>query len=500
MTSTFRLLIVSDIGGEETRHIGDEAMLEANLDAFRRLMPGVSITVVSRDPAWTAARYGVEAVAPFGFSRAAAARSERAALLEHLLADARRRATGNAANDSTIYPASDAVFRADALVVSGGGNLSSTWPDLFYERIALMQLAGIYEKPIVILGQTLGPRLEDDERRLLATVLRTARFVGLREIPSAALAKELGVPQERIWYQSDDAFSPEANDESVSISSPLTTLSARPCISVTIDPQIRAAGAALFDSLVSQLRQLSETTRASLIIIPHAFGQESATLSSDLTEARVLVERLGISGTCVAAGLDAGQARRVTGDAALIISSRYHPLVFGLAAGVPCLGIYGDDYCRIKLQGALTHAGLEHWTITYGDVARGELLTSALKLWHSRVEVRRQIESRREMWREESRARWIEILRALDFSAKPRQMGSEMIFGRPRSQVIPALVSALEARRQWLRYENESLEKRGARGNEGARHSGFSANEMGAKKALRRRLSAMRSRLRRAGL
>ena len=35
MTATLRLLIIADVGGAERRHIGDEAMLEANLDAFR---------------------------------------------------------------------------------------------------------------------------------------------------------------------------------------------------------------------------------------------------------------------------------------------------------------------------------------------------------------------------------------------------------------------------------------------------------------------------------
>src|ERR1700737_2711732 len=88
MTSSLRLLVIADVGGEETRHIGDEAMLEANLNAFRRLIPQVSFTVVSRDPAWTAARYGVEAVAPFGFPGHPAAAVERRAMLDHLLADA----------------------------------------------------------------------------------------------------------------------------------------------------------------------------------------------------------------------------------------------------------------------------------------------------------------------------------------------------------------------------------------------------------------------------
>jgi polysaccharide pyruvyl transferase WcaK-like protein len=414
--SSFRLLVIADVDGEKTRHLGDEAMLEANLQAFRRLIPDVVFTVVSRDPACTAARYGVEAVAAFGFPRDPSAGAERGAMLDRLLVDASR-GRENAGADGTLgvtNATTDAVARADGLVVSGGGNLSSTWPDLLYERVALLHLARILKKTAVVLGQTIGPRLGDDEYRLLAEALSSARFVGVRELPSAALALQLGVPAQRIWYQSDDALFLETNPESATTFSSMPTDIATPRIAVTIDPQVSAAGGAVFGALVSQLREISETTGATLMLIPHAFGNESAAVPSDLTEAHLLAEELGLSPTVVAAGLDARQAMQVAREAALIISSRYHPIVFGLAAGVPSIGIYDDNYCRIKVQGALAHAGLQRWTLNYEDITRGELLTMALELWNTRDQVRRQIESCHEAWREESRQRWAAVLRALE--------------------------------------------------------------------------------------
>jgi polysaccharide pyruvyl transferase WcaK-like protein len=499
MTSSIRLLVIADVGGAETRHIGDEAMLEANLDAFRSLIPEVAFTVVSRDPAWTAAHYGVDAVAPFGFPRDPSSGVERGAMLDRLLAAATGRGRGNpglTATPDTTNATCDAVFDADGLVVSGGGNLSSTWPDCLYERVALLHLARIFGKPAVVLGQTIGPRLAGDERRLLAETLSSARFVGLRELPSAALALELGVPPERIWYQSDDALFFKGAPESVQTSD----RSSAPRIAVTIDPQVRAMGEAVFDSLVSQLRELSQTTDAPLILIPHAFGNESAAGPSDLTEARLLAERLGLSHTVVAAGLDAGQARQLTGDASMIISTRYHPIVFGLAAGVPSLGIYGDEYCRIKLQGALAHARLERWTLRYDEVTRGELLTKALELWHARSEVRRQLESHREVWREESQERWRAVLRALEAAKTIPPAAPATIFGRPIQDVVPALVSALEARRQWWQWERESGERLAARCDDLQRRARSLENEIGVGKAVRRYASAVRSKLRRIAL
>jgi polysaccharide pyruvyl transferase WcaK-like protein len=489
-----RLLIIADVGGAETRHVGDEAMLESNPAAFRRLIPEVAFTIVSRDPAWAAARYGVNAVAPFGFPRAPSAVAERRVLLDRLLTNAASHARGN----GTTHATSDAVARADGLVVSGGGNLSASWPDHLYERAALLHLARIFGKPAVVLGQTIGPGLEDDERRLLAETLPSARFVGLRELPSATLALELGVPPERVWYQSDDALFLEGGPESV----PMFTRSGEPTTAVTNDPQVRAAGGEVFRSLVSQLRRISEATGARLTLIPHAYGNESAAAPSDLTESRLIAEGVGLSRTVVVAGLDPEQTRRITGDAAMVISSRYHPIVFGLGAAVPSVGIFGDDYCRIKLQGALAHARLERWAITYDDVTRGELLTSALELWHARAEVRRELESRRETWRGESLERWATVLRALDAAAIIPTAADGTMFGRPTRDVAPALASALEARRRWRQLENEkeSSEGSGARFDETQRRARSSESETRVEKKVRRYVSAVRSRLRRIGL
>ena len=416
MNSPTRLLVIADVRGEHARHIGDEAMLEANLDAVRKLLPEVAFTIVCSDPAWTTAHYGVDAVATFGFPRASSAAIERAALLDQLLAEAPSWKQVNPAINGSLEGSRAtiaALASADGLVVSGGGNLSSTWPDLLYERVALLHLARLFGKPAILLGQTIGPNLARDEHRRLAETLSSARFVGVRERPSADLALEMGVPTERIWYQSDDALFLETNSGSVSpgIQRPTSAVNR---IAVTIDPQVRAASKALFDVFVSQLRKISLTTGAPLILIPHAFGNESAAVPSDLTEANLLAEELALSSTAVAAGLNPREAMRVTGEAALVISSRYHPIVFGLAGGVPSIGIYGDDYCRIKLQGALTHAGLENWTLTYDDVGRGKLSSMARKLWRTRRQIRRQIESRHEAWREEYQRRWTAVLRALD--------------------------------------------------------------------------------------
>jgi polysaccharide pyruvyl transferase WcaK-like protein len=467
MTSVSRLLLIADIGGEQARHIGDEAMLEANLESLRRMFPEAAFTVVAPDPEWAAHRYGVDAVPSLGFPRDQEAAAERKAMLAALLES----------SDSSQHALINAVASADAVIVSGGGNLSSSWPDLLYERAALLQLAHRFGKASVVLGQTIGPDLGEDERLLLGASLPPARFIGVRELPSALLAVDLAVPQQRLWYQFDDAMR---------IDEPAAVPPHEATIAVTIDPQLRATGETLFASVAEQLRNLADATGARLVLVPHAFGDEASGAPSDLTEANLLAEKIGGSRVSVVAGVDVEEARRAAAAASLIISSRYHPIVFGLIATVPSLGIYGDNYCRIKLQGALAHAGLERWTVTYDEVAAGALLDTALELWAARANIRNSLETRAASWRAECRERWTAVHSALTDEGAP--IPSSTLFGRTADDVMPALASAFSSQQTW---SDASLASREARHRKTQLHL---QAELGPRRTFARYLAALRAR------
>ncbi|HEY4563466.1 MAG TPA: hypothetical protein VIJ36_10830, partial [Thermoanaerobaculia bacterium] len=87
------LVVVADVGSDPF-HVGDEAMLEANLEALRRQDPAVRFTVIGR---------------------AEAAMKER--------------------------EVAAALADAGGLFLSGGGNLSSSWPDLVRQRVLWMREA-----------------------------------------------------------------------------------------------------------------------------------------------------------------------------------------------------------------------------------------------------------------------------------------------------------------------------------------------------------------------
>ena len=382
------LLVMGDIGGPATYHAGDEAILAANLLELRRRREDVRFTILSRDPAWSATRFDSDAVPPPSVAPGEAPEDLPARFLALLETN----------SPSALPPSMAALVEADALVVSGGGNLNSTWPLLLYQRIALIMAAHRLGKPVVVLGQTLGPYLKAQHWEDLVSALSGVAFVGLRELDSMRLALEMGIGVRRTHYQIDDAFflAPTPLLDSG------VDLPAKPWIGVTLAGRL-SDRLAVTDALAG----LSRSTGAPLVFIPHAAEpDDDAGLVRDL--ARDLPPDHQVLDI-----LDCQQVVAVTARAAMVISNRYHPLVFASAHGLPSLGLYADDYTRVKLRGALAHDGLEEWTIDAAFAWCGDFRPAADELWQRRAEVGAHLRRRQLLHRVVYDRHWTLVERAL---------------------------------------------------------------------------------------
>jgi polysaccharide pyruvyl transferase WcaK-like protein len=409
-------VMIGDIGGGEQYHVGDEAMLEANLSILRLLMPDVSFTLVSKDPDWSSQHYGEKAIHYIGFPTAnEGTHADSNALLSELLDNAERWSRGENLNAGDRgLPTIEAVAQSDGIIISGGGNLCSSWPEHIYERVALSRIARIFHKPVLVLGQTIGPQLDPQERELLASELEYATLIGVRETHSRSMAASLGVEPDRILYQLDDAVFLAPPTDPAPIQKLLGDFN-KPWIAITVHPFINPAEhPEAMNSLARQLKAIVETTGGHLVFIPHiddprdnhlydaAFGKRLAELLGPHTDMPVLEV------------LNAREARHVMSQASIVLSTRYHPIVFGLSWGVPCLGIFVDKYTRIKLQGALAHADLSDWSLPASLALLDDMLVdSVLDLWNSRQKIREHLSATLAQWRETYADHWLTIYRAL---------------------------------------------------------------------------------------
>ncbi len=396
------LVIVADVGAEPF-HVGDEAMLEANLEALRRHDPTVRITVIGRDAAQTPA---------------------------------------------------EALARAGGLFVSGGGNLSSSWPGLLHQRIRWMREARRRGLPVVTGGQTIGPELVTAERSRLAKALAGVEHLGVRELPSVALALQMGVPLDKLSYQLDDAFflagRPFAPEKGPSCPD-------EPFLLVTLDPSFAAAESRPgLSSLALQLARIAAESGLRLAFLPHvgppgSLGDEDGRAGTALAQ---LLRAEGV-GCALLPVMPPAETVWMTQRAAAVVSSRYHPLVFATAAAVPCLGLYRDDYTRIKLQGALAHLGMEAWCQSAADAERFGLIKAFRRLWSQREEIAAAMTRARQPLAAQEERRWQQLFARLGWPresvGQPVEQPAAVLLGWPADQsgrLAAAALSALVLQRQ----------------------------------------------------
>ncbi|CAN5142225.1 hypothetical protein BH09ACT1_BH09ACT1_22480 [soil metagenome] len=372
-----RLVVIGDVGVLDGMvHIGDEAMFEA-LVLELRSRGFEDITGVSANPAETAARYGIDAVAGIGFGGALA--HDRGAQSERM-ARVLRAAAGDPGalepGDSALAVI-DSIRSADGVAISGGGNMASNWPLHIFERATIGAITALFGIPLVVSGQTIGPPLIETDAALVATLLGSAKLVGLREGASFDLVGRLGVDPGLLSATVDDAsFVPG-----------VTSPSDRPYCVVTLSSHVGTVDRDTFyDAIAGLLDDVAATTGLEIVFFAHFAALESTAVRGDSVAHAAVGARM-TSAFRVIPTTDARHAAGIAKNAALVVSSRYHPAVFAVSAGVPTIGITADDYTTVKLTGALGNFG-QHSVISAGEVIAGGGQALVSSVWSGRDDLR----------------------------------------------------------------------------------------------------------------
>ena len=326
-------MAIGDIGVVDgMMHIGDEAMFEQFLDQARNR--GVQdVVAISSNPSGTAERYGIRSIPRFGLTGSR----------EEMLARANLILDGELAPDDPANETVEAILSARRVVVTGAGNLASTWPVHIIEHWLIALLAERAGVPFVITGQTLGPELSASDAALLSEMLDTAALVGVRERASFKLADTLGVPEELLSQQVDDA-------SFLALDRPTPDPTSAPYCLVSLSTHVGAADREAFQESVAAL--LDSVEGLEIVFLAHFGPLSGDPLRGDVVMHEAVRERMSAPSRTEPTGTST-EAAWLARRAALVVSSRYHPAVFSAASGVPTVGIAVDEYTTVKLTGAL---------------------------------------------------------------------------------------------------------------------------------------------------
>jgi len=334
-TGSGHTVSIGDIGVVDgMMHIGDEAMFEQFLDQARAR--GVNdVVAISSNPSETAERYGIRSIPRLGLT------GSRDEMLER----AGRILAGDLPSDDPAHETLEAIATARRVVVTGAGNLASTWPVHIIEHWLIALLAERAGVPFVITGQTLGPELTASDAALLSEMLDTAALVGVREGASFRLADTLGVPEDLLSQQVDDA-------SFLAIDRPTPDPGSSPYCLVSLSTHVGAADKDAFQGAVAALLDDIAARGLDIVFLAHFGPIAGDPLRGDVVMHEAVRSRMSAPSLIEPTGTSA-EAAWLARRASLVVSSRYHPAVFAAAAGVPTLGIAVDEYTTVKLTGAL---------------------------------------------------------------------------------------------------------------------------------------------------
>lgn len=357
-----RVVVIGDVSWRGRYHLGDEAMTEAAIQQLQAR--GCEVTLVAGDPQLSAEFYGVDTVPVFGFAkcRSAEARELRARTIMETVSGT---TPANSADAQTVA----AVRSADAVVIAGGGNMNSSGVHHIYERLLLKRIAEAAGVPLYISSQTVGPHLLPADRELVREIASYATVFGARERATTALLRELCGEAGTIVQTLDDAILLDA-DASDSVAQELPSLPERYVVG-SFTYHAFSTGLSreeYYRELARMLDDVVRITDTDVLLLPHMGvlglteqeGEDNDQFGHDRIAAYATSGRVTSLPLIAATSVFA-----VTSGAQFTISTRYHPVVFGAALGVPAIGVVTSYYSALRMRGALAHVGMESFAIPF---------------------------------------------------------------------------------------------------------------------------------------
>jgi polysaccharide pyruvyl transferase WcaK-like protein len=236
--------------------------------------------------------------------------------------------------------------------------------------------------PVVKLSQAMGPFNSRWNRLAARAMLWRCRRIFARGGITADHLSRLGLPEVR-WsraadvafsYQPDDSLSSENEEKAAAILQAMAQPAAGPWIafspSAVMHEQAARRGGDYVGELLTAIAALAERRpEASFLVLPNATREGQATLrNNDLAVIEMMRSRaegeLALDAlrrvVWVDFDLNTRSIRRLIGRASVLVTSRFHAMVAGLALGIPTLVVgWSHKYLEVLADFGLESHNLE---------------------------------------------------------------------------------------------------------------------------------------------
>lgn len=306
---------------------GDEAMLHAMLQALRPAVPGLEVTVLSRDPVYTARQFGVRSV-----------------LREDI---------------SKVW---HSLRRADLLISGGGGLLQDvTGPKSIIYYLGVVAMARFLGRPVIFYAQGFGPVNTTLGKHMVRVIANRVNTITVRDPDSREELINLGVTRPPIIVTADPVLGLERSMVDVVRGREILTslgLGSAPVAGISVRPWKNAKNylgvlARAADDLISSGWQV-------LLVPMHRHV--------DLDCCREVAARMSAPAFLLEKSVDYMDILSLTANLDLAIGMRLHFLIFSSLFGVPIVGIPYDPKVNRFLQSVGLPPGLSAEQLDYNEL------------------------------------------------------------------------------------------------------------------------------------
>lgn len=243
------------------------------------------------------------------------------------------------------------VINNDVIHFTGGGNLSSNFRKWLYYCFLVLLITKVFNKKVILTSQTIGPFNKID-LQIAKVLFDQASVIGIRsKINPQDFFNDLNISQSKLISMLDSAYTRQNNKNK---KKPRNYF----LVGLSIHEWQNSSKKTrqLINSLIKKIRKKYQIR---IILIPHHLtingaGDDMTFMSKMLSSAKINRKTWSlfcqkISKHTVPANL----IKSITSKVDLLITSRYHGLVFALSQNVPAIALNYDRYYQIKNNGIL---------------------------------------------------------------------------------------------------------------------------------------------------
>lgn len=323
---------------------GDDSLLSVITQQLRRTMPGIKLTVLSKNPRLTAQAYDVRALNRFNF-----------------LAIARE-------------------ARHARLLISGSGNLiqnsTSTRSLIYY--VTIMKTCKKRSAKVMLYASGIGPLLGNYAHKLAKGALEQTDLITLRDGQSEETLTELGICGKHIRMTADPACLIEAADPAW-----ISYLCAREGLQPGV-PYFAVALRPWNDTAKGYEKIITQAIRT----IEERFGMKPVLISMQKSKDDEVCRRIaGVFDAPVLSGLTASELVGVLSSVQFVIGMRLHTLIYAADAAVPFIGLAYD----LKINAMTEQYGMAEYNLDVRTVSEEQLVDAAERILHNHEALSAQI-------------------------------------------------------------------------------------------------------------